>query len=348
MPEGKTTKEAISELLKLKADGSLYHREAKDLEFKESFNLAGMAEYLRDFAAFSNHEGGYLVFGITNSPRKLKGLGEKAKAQFLSIDEEKISGFIAEYFSPYFDWESGSYEDKGKFFGVFYIHKSPQKPVICKKDAGDILKNGAIYYRYAGRTQNIGFSELSGIIENRIKENNEAWIQKVRSIGEAGPENVGILDTQKGILQAGKTSLLLDEDLIKKIKFIKEGEFSEKRGATTLKLIGEVKGIEKVEVERILKKRLIDEYPFSYKKLVSEVKKEAPGAKIAQIQKIVKENNVKKDTNYSAFNFRNKDQENEYTKSGFVPGSIASIYNQRAVDLISKIVQNETKNESIL
>lgn len=224
----KITNEIISELLKLKPDGSLYHREAKDLEFKESFNLAGIGEYLKDFAAFANNQGGYLVFGVTNSPRRLVGLTERSKSQFTSIDEERISGFLNEHFSPYIDWEIGTYEVEGKFFGILYIYRSNQKPIICKKDNSDILKNGQIYYRYAGRTQVVEFAELSQIIENRIKDNNELWVQKVTSIGEAGPSNIGILNTQKGLIESAGRSLLIDEELIKKIKFIKEGQFSEK------------------------------------------------------------------------------------------------------------------------
>lgn len=337
----KITDEIISELLKLKPDGSLYHREAKDLEFKESFNLSGIGEYLKDFSAFANNQGGYLIFGITNSPRKLKGLSDKNKNQFNSIDEEKITGFINEYFSPYTDWEIGSYVTKGKFFGVIYIYKSNQKPVICKKDHSDILKNGCVYYRYAGRTQVVGFSELSNIIENRIKINNNQWIQRVKSIGEVGPSNIGILNTQKGIIEAGGGTLLIDEDLISKIKFIKEGEFSEKEGAKTLKLIGKVTGIKKVEVEKIIKKRLTDEYPFSYTKLRNEIKKTLPDSKESQIQRIIRENTIKLDTAYSDYNFRNKDQEDEYKKSGKIPKSVPSLYNQKVMDFILKIIKNE-------
>ena len=40
----------IKELLELRPDGNLYHRESQTLEFKESFNFAGLAEYFRDFA----------------------------------------------------------------------------------------------------------------------------------------------------------------------------------------------------------------------------------------------------------------------------------------------------------
>ncbi len=337
----KINDDIIAELLKLKVDGSFYHREAKDLEFKESFSLAGIGEYLKDFSAFANNQGGYLIFGITNSPRKLKGLNEKSKQQFNSIDEEKISGFIIEYFSPYVDWELGSYKKEDKFFGILYIYKSNQKPIICKKDYSDILKNGCIYYRYAGRTQVIGFSEISNIIENRIKSNNDLWVQKVKSIGEAGPANIGILNTQKGIIEAGGAALLVDEELIKKIKFIKEGQFSERSGAKTLKLIGEVTKIEKVEIEKIIKKRLTDEYPLSYTKLTNEIKNVLPTAKVSQIQRIIRENDIKLDTAYSDYNFRNKDQEDEYKTSGRVPKSVASLYNQKAMDFIVKIIKNE-------
>ena len=338
----KITDETISELLRTKSDGSLYHREAKDLEFKESFNLAGIGEYLKDFAGFGNNQGGYLIFGVTNSPRKLKGLTKRSKDQFTSIDEEKISGFINEYFSPYIDWECGTYKVGDKFFGVFYISQSNQKPVICKKDNSDLLRNGYIYYRYAGRTQVVEFAELSQIIENRIQENNNLWVQKVKSIGEAGPSNVGILDTRRGVIESSGGALFLDEDLIEKIKFIKEGQFNQKEGAKTLKLIGNISSLKKVEVEKIIKQRLIDEYPFSYHNLEKEIKKIFPKIKVNRIQGIIKENELKLNSAYSAFNFRNKDQQNEYEKTKYVPKGTTSLYNQKAVDFIIKIIKNES------
>ena len=333
------TNQTIAELLKVKADGSLYHREAKDLEFKESFNLAGIGEYLRDFSAFANNQGGFLIFGVTNSPRKLKGLNAKSKDQFNSIDGERISGFINDYFSPYIDWEMRPHESNGKFYGVIYIHRCNQKPVICKKDHPDVLKNGCIYYRYAGRTQVIGFSELANIIEGRIKSNNDLWIKKVKSIGEAGPANVGILNTQKGVIEAGGSSLLVDEELIKKIKFIKEGQFNEKEGAKALKLVGKITGIQKVEVEKIVKRRLTDEYPFSYTKLVAEIKRILPTAKKSQIQRIIKENDLKSDVAYSDYNFRNKDQESDYRENRRLPKNVPSLYNDKAMGFILKVLK---------
>jgi len=163
----KISKEIVEELLKLKADKSLYHRESRDLEFKEQFNLAGLAEYFRDFAAFSNSIGGYIIFGISNSPRKLIGLTENSTEQFEKIDPEKISGFLLDIFSPNIHWEQQLFKIRGKNFGVFYIHESKHKPIIAKKDEGrdQVIKSGDIFFRYAGRTQNIMFAELNHIIE---------------------------------------------------------------------------------------------------------------------------------------------------------------------------------------
>ena len=336
------TQDIINELLKSKMDGSLFHREQKDLEYKESFNLNGLAEYFRDFAAFANNSGGYIIFGVTDSPRKLKGLSEKSLEQFGKIDEEKISGFINEHFAPYIDWEMNSIKINEKAFGVLYAHKASLKPVICKKaDDRQKIKNGEIYYRYAGRTEVVQYSELASIIDNRIKENNEQWLRKVKKIGEAGPANVGILDTVSGVMESNYGTLLIDSELIKEINFIKEGSFDEKIGAKTLKLVGSVQPVGSVEIAKVIKKRLTDEYPYSYKNLEKVIRKEVPKVKINDMQRIMKENDFKNDTRYSSFNFRNKDQEDDYKSTGKYPKGIPSIYNDAAVQYILKVLAQQ-------
>jgi hypothetical protein len=339
----KITQEKISELLEQKPDGSLFHREQKDLEFKESFNLSGLAEYFRDFAGFANNSGGYIIFGVTNSPRRLKGLSKKSLDQFSKIDEERISGFINEHFAPYIDWEIDIIKLNKQLFGILYAYKSSIKPVICKKeDDKQTLKNGEIYYRYAGRTEVIQYSELANIIGNRIKENNDQWISKVKKIGEVGPSNVGILDTVSGTIEANQGTLLIDKDLIKEINFIKEGSFNEKKGAKTLKLIGSVQPIDAVEVAKVVKKRLIDEYLYSYKKLEKVIRREIPKIKINEIQKVIRENDLKNDLRYSSYNFRNKDQEDQFKKMGVLPKDIPSIYNEAAIQYIIKVLGQDS------
>jgi hypothetical protein len=49
-----------------------------------------------------------------------------------------------------------------------------------------------------------------------------------------------IVDTNKNVLEAKGHSILIDQKLAESLKFIKEGEFDERLGAPTLKLVGEV------------------------------------------------------------------------------------------------------------
>ena len=336
------TESEIIELLRTTASGSLHHREGQELELKEQFNLAGLADYFRDFAAFSNNKGGCLIFGVADAPRVLKGLTPASADQFDKIDPEKITGFLLEIFSGNISWEQSLVHHRGMVFGVFKITAASVKPIIAKKDEGkdSIIKNGDIYYRYGGRTQKIQFAELESIINKRIEQNNSQWLDLMAKIGKAGPSNAAILDTEKAIIEKDDTKILvLDEALASKLKFIKEGEFVEKNGAATLKLIGDVVPIDKIEVIKKVKENLLKEYPLSARDVITEVKKQYSICKETDIYTVIRENDLKNNPDYSALIFRNMKQQDEYKTSGKIPTGIPSIYNSKAVDFIVKVLR---------
>ena len=213
----------IKEILRMNRN-TLDSQESEEIEFKEQFNLAGLADYLKDFAALANNRGGYLIFGVKDSPRILKGLNHKSIEHFQKIDPEKITTFLLEIFAPNIRWEQTDIEMDGKIYGVFKIEKAVTKPVIAKKDAENI-KNGEIYYRYAGRTQKIQYAELEAIIQERIQRTTNQWMDLMSKIAKIGPQNVAILDIEKRSLETGDNTILtIDEELFEKIKFVKEGD----------------------------------------------------------------------------------------------------------------------------
>ncbi len=244
----------------------LHHREGQELEFKEQFNLAGLAEYFRDFAAFANNRGGYLVFGVTD---------------------------------------------------------------------------------YGGRTQKIQHAELELIISRRIELNNAQWLDLMKKIGKAGPSNAAILDTEKSLIEKDDSRILvLDDSLAKKLKFIKEGHFSVKKGATALKLVGDVVPVDKIEVIKKVKENLIKDYPYSAAELAAAVKKQMPDAGQNVIWDVIKENDLKNNRAYSAYNFRNKMHEDGFQQTGKLPSVTPSIYNDAAVEFIVKVIRNAPKAEN--
>jgi len=334
--------EVIKELLQTRDDGTLFHRESQTLEFKESYNLAGLAEYFRDFAAFANNKGGYLIFGVKDRPkRELIGMNDKSRTMLEKTDPQQITGALLEVFSGNISWEHQVFNIDGLFYGVFYVEEADMKPIICKKDERDIIKNGEIYFRYGGRTQKIQYPELEAIITHRIEKQNSQWIDLVTKIGKSGPQNAAIVDVEKGIIEKNDSQILVvGDDLINKIKWIKEGSFSEKQGAPTLKLIGEVQPIDKVEVIKKEKINRLKEYPLSAKELADQIKAKS-GITQNNVWRIIDENKIKENLDYSCYNFRNKRQEEEYEQSGKVANGTPSIYKPSAIDYIIQIFNNE-------
>jgi hypothetical protein len=338
----------IREFLRVNGE-YLHHREGQELEFKEQFNLAGLAEYFRDFAAFANNRGGYILFGVTDRPRKPTGLSANAIEQFEKIDPEKISGFLLEIFSSDIRWHQQLVAANEKTFGVFKVEEAATKPVIAKKDEGkdQTIKNGEVYYRYGGRTQKIQYAELELIISKRVEKNNTQWLDLMGKIGRAGPSNAAILDTERSLIEKDDSRILvLDDALAKKLKFVKEGQFSIKKGATTLKLVGDVVPVDRIEVIKKVKENLTKEYPYSAAELAQVVKQQIPEANLNNIWEIIKENGLKNNRAYSAYNFRNKMHEDGFNQTGKLPSVTPSIYNDAAVEFIAKIIRNALKDEN--
>lgn len=319
--------------------GHLYHRESQTLEFKEQFNFAGLADYFKDFAAFANNRGGYLIFGVTEAPRAASGLSGSALDQFSKLDPEAITGYILDIFSTDIRWSSEVVEHDGKWFGAFRVEEAETKPIITRKDMGanQVLQNGSIYYRYGGRTQKIQSAELESIITKRIERVNKDWIDLVTDIGVTGPRNAIVLKTDSQVEENKNGVFIIDEELSKKIKFVKEGHFTEDTGAAALKLVGDVVPVDTLEVERIIADDLFKKYPFSAKELASEVVKSCKGVTISNVWTAISENNMKTNPDYSVYNFPNKKQQIDYEKSGKLAKVTISIYSVQALSFLQKL-----------
>ena len=242
--------ENISELFALNSEkNKMIRRESVSLEYKESFNFGSMAMYFRTIASFANRNGGYIIFGIKDKPREPIGLKTKNLKMFEDLKIEEFTKNLNEYFSPEIMWEHCIYEFENKFYRIIYIHELENKHAICKKNYDTkeekySLKDGDIYYRYSGRSQKIRYPELMEIIDKKRKNEERMWLDYLIKSSRIGIENIGLLNLKSGNIQ-GKNikSIYIDENLLKQIKFIQEGNFSETKGSPALKLMGEIENI---------------------------------------------------------------------------------------------------------
>lgn len=252
----------VTKILVTDARGYVKARESAKLDFKQSFNWANAAEYAKTMVSFANNQGGYLIFGVKDRPRELLGL---AGGSFEDLSSEKISEFLRSYFSSRLDYEFETLEINGKNFGWIYTRPCLSKPVICIKNAGKELKDGVIYYRNGARSEAIGSSDLQQILSEQKQKESERWMKLFENASRIGVENAAMLNLENGVVNAPGGSVVVDESILNDIKFIKEGEFDEKKGAPALRIVGSVE----VGTGRVIEK-VIDpdiKYPLMAKEV---------------------------------------------------------------------------------
>jgi hypothetical protein len=238
----------MDNILILDNRGYIKKRESFDLEFKQNFQLGdNLVKYIKALVGMANNKGGKIIFGIQDSPHIPIGMTNN---RWHETDPATIDRAIREYFSQELIWGSELIKHNEKEFAVLMVEEAECKPIICKKNKGTILREGAIYYRYRGETKEIEFSELQRMIDKEKEKEKLLWLQHIQRISQIGPKNVQLLDTYKGEISIGDGKILIDKNVLDNLKFVQEGKFVEKEGAPTLKLIGEITGI--VDTETVI------------------------------------------------------------------------------------------------
>ena len=216
--------------------------ENDSVEWKRNFNWGSKAEYAKTIVGLANNQGGYLLFGIDPHTKQVIGIRPH---RLEDRDSANMSKYFESCFAPAPKWEKREIDLRGHRIGLIYVYETNKrsKPVICSKQEGDVLREGDVFYRYPGHTSRISYSEMQRLLDERDRAIQREWMEMVRSIETKGVENVALLNTVTGEVEGRGGSFLIDESLLDQIKFIQEGEFSEKQGAPTLKLIGSLETI---------------------------------------------------------------------------------------------------------
>lgn len=244
--------------------GKLKSRESSTIEFKKSFNMGSAAAYAKTMASFANNAGGYIIFGIEDSPRIICGL---VNDNFDNVKQEKLTETINAYFSPAINWEMGTLQlemehtdENGdikavsKKIGWIYAEGSEYKPVIALKDnTGEKITAGDIFYRYHSRNGKIKPAEMERIISNRIMKERDNLLKMLEIIRKNGTANLGIVNYSNGRISTPYgVDIAFDRKLVtqvlRKAKYIKEGSFNEIEGIPVLKVTGNIDLAEEVPV----------------------------------------------------------------------------------------------------
>jgi hypothetical protein len=307
--------------------GYLKKRESINLEYKQNFQLGdNLLKYIKTLAGMANNKGGQIIFGVQDSPHIPIGMTNQ---KLYDIDPKEIDSRIREYFSPEIKWSVAFQDFQGKSFGMLSVEEANVKPIVCKKNKSDCLREGAIYYRYRGETKEIEYPELVQILEKEREKERLLWIKHIERISMVGPRNVHILDKYNGEISFGDRKVLLDKSLVNQLNFIREGHFTEKdgEGSPTLKLVGTIEGLIDVDNAVIDPNAM---YPLTTKELQSELEINS-----YEMQAII-----------FCLDLKNKPKRHTEIKQGTKSNSIHK-YSTSVVEFIKKIMEQRGRDAYI-
>ena len=306
--------------------GSLAITETDHVECKKSVNFV-----MKTIAAFANNKGGYFLFGVENGTFNVVGLPDD---KFEKFDLNKLNQHIRDQLGIGLEIQVATYQIDGKKVGVAYIGQAHTKPVIFIHNA-DGAAQGHIYYRYPGEDRLISPADLQKLIEQRLQQLSQTILSKhLANIMRFGIENAAVMNLATGEIDGKAGSFLIDEALLPQISFVMDGEFVERSGAPTLKLIGEVAPI---AAAIVAVKEVLEGYPLTYTELSKRVRK-ATGAKQGAMDEVIKADKMKATKAFAHYAFRKNADRLAYEKTGVAKKGAASNYNEAAVQfLIEKL-----------
>lgn len=219
----------------------LKNKESDQIEYKKSFSIANIEDYLRLFCSSANAEGMYVIFGIEPDTRGLLGLQND---KFENTDPSKIDKYVKSKLSEGIRWNSCVHELGKKRFGIIYIYPSQMKPVMFTSNSNKRkFQEGDILYRYGGETTRIKPAELQKIIRDRVKQERRSWQNLLNNIAKISPEEAIFMDKKDGSINMSGKKIFIDEKALSQLNLIREGMFHEKDGAPAYILKGEIENI---------------------------------------------------------------------------------------------------------
>lgn len=163
--------------------------ETSRLEFKETFHGQSFPDYCRSLIGYSNHAGGFIIFGIAND-RSVVGLVSQS---FKTFDQKILSETIKDLVSPSVRWTSFSMSLLEVEVGVLYAAEAELKPLMTLRNR-DKIRGDTVYFRYEGETAPIRAGDLHAIIREREQLAIQAAISKLQQISGIGVENSEVVD----------------------------------------------------------------------------------------------------------------------------------------------------------
>ena len=218
----------------------LRNGETSEQECKETFDPRRMHSIIKAIAALANNRGGYIFVGVEDSECRAVGLPD---ATFQDMDIATITDKVKAVLAPTPTFSKEVLDLDGLQIGIIHVEKYALPPVVVYRDVGG-LTDGTILFRYPGQSAPIKYGDLHVMLRDRDRSARTLLLSSAARLSEIGTDKALIVDTNEARLDAGETWITIDRELADQLEFVREGEFEEREGAPTLRLVGDVMAVD--------------------------------------------------------------------------------------------------------
>ncbi|WLC16282.1 AlbA family DNA-binding domain-containing protein [Bradyrhizobium diazoefficiens] len=243
-PQSPTDPDFIDALFEKRKSGwHVRHGETDIVECKLNYAVSG--KILRAIAGLANNKGGHILFGIRNEATIVDGMSDD---KFETLDPALLTSHLVSFLDPVPTVTRIPHVIGGRKIGVLYVERHERAPIIVLKGMGNDLREGAVYFRYVGETRQIKPGEMRAIIEAREARAVAEFSRRMSRVASGAGATI---DLDTGEVTGRTGSFVIDRELLPSIQFVREGDFSQTKGAPTLRLVGDVQPMSAADRDRI-------------------------------------------------------------------------------------------------
>lgn len=163
-------------------------------------------ELTKDILAMSNIQyGGVIVIGM--SENRVTGLFEPEGLPgewVADYDVTKVSDFVNKYADPRVSIEVKPASYQGKTFVFIFVKEFEEIPIICRKDAVDVLKAGETYIRTDSATSvpisSLGdrrVEEMRKLLDLALRKKRDNLLETIRGMVDMAPRTEDKVSSEK-------------------------------------------------------------------------------------------------------------------------------------------------------
>jgi predicted HTH transcriptional regulator len=177
------------EILKDRVQGILdLLQEGRSVDFKKASSWDDVKQGIpKDVLAMSNvRDGGIVIIGVeeNNNVWNCTGMTDE---QINTYNPDDMIDHINKYASPSINFDIVTHEDDKRLkYLVIQIHEFDEKPVVCKRNCADELRQGAFYIRPLGKAESREVQtaeELHDLLDLAVEKRLRGFMHQIQRVG---------------------------------------------------------------------------------------------------------------------------------------------------------------------